>query len=81
LAKSSTATPFLIFQMRGMTREDFLAPLGQSIPAAAPEEPPEPLPDAAGDFWKPAPLPPLSAGPDLPALDAALPRRLGAFPF
>jgi uncharacterized Zn finger protein len=39
--------PFLIFQMRGMTREDFLAALGQSIPAAAPEEPPEPLPNAA----------------------------------
>jgi len=80
--------PFLIFRMRGMSREEFLALLGESgakeraDAAAAETLPSEPLPATPGLFWAAGAIPEDLAGeaPVGPA-GAALPRRLGKFPF
>jgi uncharacterized Zn finger protein len=77
--------PFLIFQLRGMGREEFLGLLGESgaVEEIAEEVlPPEPLPSDEAE---------LTAVPELPehpvgdvqevASRATLPRRLGKFPF
>ncbi|HPD16799.1 MAG TPA: SWIM zinc finger family protein [Planctomycetota bacterium] len=81
--------PFLIFKLRGMTREKLVALLGakaasQPKPEAAsePVSPPEPLPAEPGAFWgaddpKTIPLGEVR----IPPIAAALPRRLGSFPF
>jgi uncharacterized Zn finger protein len=75
--------PFLIFRMRGMSREGFLGLLGSDAagaPAAA-VLPPEPLPSSPAAFWSgAADLPPQSTS-DTRLSEAALPRRLGKFPF
>ncbi len=76
--------PFLIFRMRGMSREAFLALLGPARQSAAPEEkplPPEPLPADPTLFWKAPPLPEFVPVESRPVTEAALPRRLGKFPF
>jgi uncharacterized Zn finger protein len=78
--------PFLIFQLRGMGREQFLGLLGEAGPAvsAAAEEklPPEPLPASAESFWNGGALPENLLGvANLAPSGAALPRRLGKFPF
>jgi uncharacterized Zn finger protein len=95
--------PFLLFKLRGLTREELLerlsaaptptrpqgrarAKVGAAPPAAVPEAvsspPPEPLPSAAGSFWGGDPLPDdLFGEVQLPPVAAALPRRLGNFPF
>jgi uncharacterized Zn finger protein len=79
--------PFLIFKMRGMTREEFLALLGASgvkeRPAEAVEAlPPEPLPAAPTLFWAAGAIPEdLTGEAPVTPVGAALPRRLGKFPF
>ena len=78
--------PFLIFRMRGMSREAFLGLLGSGrtgLVAAAPILAPEPLPADPAEFWKPSrQLASESACPTMAAVkEAALPRRLGKFPF
>lgn len=75
--------PFLLFKLRGLDRDELLPQLG-SQPTAEPtqEEPPEPLPGDSGVFWHGQPLP--EGGLDVPRtppVAAALPRRLGRFPF
>lgn len=78
--------PFLIFRMRGMSREAFLGLLSPSddrdagILACLPLAP-EPLPASPTEFWKAANF--LDAAPheSRPVTEAALPRRLGKFPF
>jgi uncharacterized Zn finger protein len=76
--------PFLIFRMRGMNREEFLGLLSASAAASPPDAaealPAEPLPAAPSRFWTAGPFP---EEPTLeaPAAGAALPRRLGKFPF
>lgn len=77
--------PFLIFQLRGMGRDEFLRMLGE--PAAEESQyetplPPEPLPVSAVEFWNAPPLPEHPVG-EVQALNtkALLPRRLGKFPF
>ncbi len=77
--------PFLLFQMRGMSREAFLGLLGESAASATVTQealPGEPLPVDPVAFWNGAALPEHLIGevPDSPA-GAALPRRLGKFPF
>jgi uncharacterized Zn finger protein len=80
--------PFLIFKLRGIDREEFLGLLGEK-PSATPtsftaDEPPaaEPLPDSPALFWNGGAIPEnLVEGVDLPTAGAALPRRLGKFPF
>jgi uncharacterized Zn finger protein len=78
--------PFLIFQLRGMPREEFLELLGEAATtgASAAEEllPPDLLPVSPVEFWKGPALPALPIGEfDPAAARAALPRRLGKFPF
>lgn len=90
--------PFLIFKLRGMTREEFLGLLGESgekstrgkkhdspIPVETPqEEPPaqEPLPCDPAAFWQGQPLSDDFCGEvRVPSVVAALPKRLGNFPF
>jgi uncharacterized Zn finger protein len=86
--------PFLIFKMRGMSREELIALLGSSKEeigrikarsatsthqAAAPSEP---LSPAAGRFWVSSPIPADFYGEvRTPPVAAALPKRLGSFPF
>jgi len=74
--------PFLIFRMRGMSREAFLGLLGNSSTSAGVVSlPPEPLPASPSAFWKaPADLP-AQVAPDVRLTEAALPRRLGKFPL
>lgn len=83
--------PFLLFQLRGLSREALLARLGTKAArggrAEAMEEAPppaaEPLSLEASTFWG-DPSKPVEALADVvvvPSEAAALPRRLGAFPF
>jgi len=84
--------PFLIFRLRGMSRDDLIARLGQrGAPCAAaameasPEcqgLAPEPLTADPAAFWSGKSLPESIAGEArVPLVHAALPKRLGSFPF
>ncbi len=75
--------PFLIFKMRGMHREEFLALMGESRTDAAVETPaPEPLSAAPARFWAAGAMPEdLAGGAPVALAVAALPQRLGKFPF
>jgi len=86
--------PFLIFKMRGMEREEFLARLGAAgagRPRAEAREPAtgaaaaqaaEPLAATAAEFWAGSPIPEaVFEGVEAAEASAALPRRLGKFPF
>jgi uncharacterized Zn finger protein len=89
--------PFLIFKLRGMSREKLFELLAETEvkPAAAtsdepgavtaggePSPPAEPLPTNAAAFWASVDLPDDFAGEAAaPVSAAALPRRLGALPF
>jgi uncharacterized Zn finger protein len=77
LGEAFDRDPFMIFRMRGISRDEFVG----GATAAAPEQaPPEPLPTAPAEFWRcDTPVPPLE--PVDPVTEAALPRRLGPFPF
>lgn len=79
--------PFLIFTLRGISREELMTRLtglggGEAEEEAQPVLPPEPLEADANAFWQGAPL-----SPDLwqevrrPPVAAALVKRLGNFPF
>ena len=83
--------PFLIFKMRGMSREELL----QSLSAVAPDSekqdhlalkqavfPPQPLTNDFSLFWKGEELPGDFWGElKIPPVSAALPKQLGSFPF
>ncbi len=85
--------PFLIFRMRGMSREGFLGLLGpvRTGPSSAVSVlAPEPLPADPAIFWKAFAAPEVKpesraskTGEDAgrTVTEAALPRRLGKFPF
>jgi uncharacterized Zn finger protein len=78
--------PFLAFQLRGMSRDEFLQLLVESVPSTAQlqeEAPtPVPLPLSPADFWNSAPVPEHLIGEvTQPATSAAILRRLGKFPF
>ena len=81
--------PFLIFRLRGITREAFLALLsergGETLSEASETSapmPPEPLRADSSDFWGAQPLPEDFWGEVTPPpVPAALVRRLGNFPF
>jgi uncharacterized Zn finger protein len=74
--------PFLLFKLRGMERGEFVALLGESPVQAEAAIAPEPLPSSPAAFWAAGQLPAdvIGAAPLTPA-GAALPRRLGKFPF
>jgi uncharacterized Zn finger protein len=82
--------PFLIFRLRGLSREELFARLNEASPAAAPaaaeaEAPApaaEPLPADPKAFWSGGSLPDdLFSDVQPPPVSAAWPRRLGNFPF
>lgn len=81
--------PFLLFKLRGLTREELIEALGQAGGATAAGEtaaemalPPEPLTADAESFWKGLDLPENLVGEvRSPPVNAALPKRLGNFPF
>jgi uncharacterized Zn finger protein len=81
--------PFLLFKLRGLTREELIGLLGSAAaskpaPSAAPaaETPPEPLPVEAASFWTGGDIPADFFGEvRVPRTSAAVLRRLGAFPF
>jgi uncharacterized Zn finger protein len=86
--------PFLLFRLRGMSREELIelldttgagaayeTPGPQAHPTAA-EAPPEPLAADADAFWRGGELPAdLFGEASAPPVNAALPKRLGNFPF
>jgi len=84
--------PFLIFKLRGMSREDLVELMGKADPKMAskkaepeptlsqPDE--EPLTSEVSRFWSGEPLPDdLFGEVRIPPVPAALPKRLGSFPF
>lgn len=89
--------PFLIFKLRGMTREEIMDLLGRDIGFQAPyleaqalaaekqigpAYQPEPLPTDMSGFWQGGKIPDHLFGEvRLPNLQAGLVRRLGNFPF
>ena len=83
--------PFLLFKLRGKGREEFMKLLGAEPPkrdssiAAKEKESaltPEPLTRDAVTFWSGGALPEDFLGEvRLPTVAAALPKRLGSFPF
>ena len=82
--------PFLIFELRGMTREGLVELIGdrggKRAAACEPEEDEapaaEPLPADPAAFWGERNDPDDSPGEvHVPPMPAALPRRLGGFPF
>src|SRR5262245_25279404 len=86
--------PFLLFKLRGLSREELIEALGQAGAEQKPEQeerlpvskpaPPlaEPLPTETAEFWKGKELPPDFFGEvQIAPVPAALPRRLGKFPF
>ena len=78
--------PFLIFKMRGMDREELLGMAGlRSVPGAgAPEDGaarPEPLPSEPDAFWGGTAPHRDEEAVQAPAMQAALPKQLGGFPF
>jgi uncharacterized Zn finger protein len=92
LAEEFDRDPFLLFKLRGLAREELFELLGYSPPAASvlPESEragvSEPLPDEPllepAAFWDGEDLPgDLFGEVRLPEVTAALPRRLGSFPF
>lgn len=78
--------PFLIFRMRGSGREEILNIMGLrpesgGRPAVRPPAAPEPLPTSPKAFWGADGGKPDDLASDVPSMDAALPKRLGSFPF
>ena len=86
--------PFLIFRLRGLSRAELIELLGaagagavprSSVPqvqTAAPNMSREPIAANADSFWRGGDLPADLFGEiSLPPVSAALPKRLGSFPF
>lgn len=82
--------PFLLFKLRGMSREELVEKLGAATPAAqteaveaaSPALPPEPLTAEVAVFWQGGALPDELFGEvRQPPASAALLKRLGNFPF
>jgi uncharacterized Zn finger protein len=86
--------PFLLFRLRGLDRDELLLQLGSQVTSekqttkairASPGGRPlnvEPLPADPALFWNPPALPAdIHGSVSVPRVSAALPRRLGHFPF
>jgi uncharacterized Zn finger protein len=82
--------PFLIFTLRGMTREELMDRLGDAGGAPAfrlpePRRPvalPEPMDADPAAFWGGGgPAPEALGAVEIPPVPAGLPKRLGGFPF
>jgi uncharacterized Zn finger protein len=75
--------PFLVFELRGLSREELVRLLGAApSPGEDAPAPSEPLRPDPGAFWAGGELPGDSFGEvSIPPTEAALVRRLGRFPF
>lgn len=74
--------PFLVFKLRGMSREELVELLGATPDAHAPVALREAIVANADSFWRGSDLPAdLFGEVNLPPISAALPKRLGNFPF
>lgn len=79
--------PFVIFKMRGSSREDLLEMAGIrqefSRGKTKKADPPQPLSADPAEFWgrEGAEAADSSGNAEIPAMAAALPKRLGGFPF
>jgi uncharacterized Zn finger protein len=84
--------PFLMFRLRGMTREDLLERLGRTADPQSrvaddqpqevrPVAPPDPLSAEPETFWNGSLKEGWLGAVAIPPVAAALPKRLGAFPF
>ncbi len=92
--------PFLLFSLRGISRDELMNQLGRISPSPQRENtrakqparaassasvaslPTEPLPTEISRFWRGADLPEDVLGEvQIPPVTAALPKRLGHFPF
>lgn len=74
--------PFLIFKLRGMDREELLGRLRGFSKSSDDSPIPEPLPTNLPDFWKGGSISDDFLGDvRVPPMSAALPKRLGRFPF
>jgi uncharacterized Zn finger protein len=93
LGEAFDRDPFLLFKLRGLERDEFLALLGTQHPREAVEEPPSTEEPGLGErmesltsdperFWAGQPLSEDLLGEvSLPPVAGALVRRLGPFPF
>jgi uncharacterized Zn finger protein len=92
LAEEFDRDPFLIFKLRGMNREDLITMLSRPDKKAArkkakPKQEPlhkdeEGLSSDISKFWNGEPIPDDIFGEiQIPPIPAALPKRLGSFPF
>lgn len=81
LAEAFDDDPFLVLKLRGLDRDELTALVLGSEPVAEPPPEPEPLPVDPELFWRTAATEPPPNDLARPALDGALLRRLGAFPF
>jgi uncharacterized Zn finger protein len=95
IAEEFDHDPFLLFKLRGLSREDLLDRLRTPVASAGetaddghpgasgrPEKAAEPLPNTSAAFWAGQTLTVDMLGePRTPPVAAALPRRLGHFPF
>jgi len=79
--------PFLIFKLRGVQREELTGLVGSQAGTSLlteyePPPPPEPLPEEPEAFWGSAAAEyDPGDGVYIPTVSAALPKRLGSFPF
>jgi uncharacterized Zn finger protein len=75
--------PFLLFRMRGISREELAGRIAEPAAEEGPStESREPLPADPSAFWSGAPMPDDLLGETrIPPVSAALPKRLGGFPF
>ena len=86
LAEEFDRDPFLIFRLRGAEREEVLETVGLGSRNSAPIQDehgkPEPLPTKPEEFWGRANTEQYDPGTlEIPEISAALPKRLGNFPF
>ncbi|WP_158047590.1 SWIM zinc finger family protein [Skermanella pratensis] len=85
LAETFDTDPFLLFRLRGRSRDDFVALLGGPVETAVPEPPPvppAPLRADAAAFWQGRPVPgDLFGAASLPGAPTVLAATLGPLPF
>ena len=87
IAEEFDRDPFLLFRLRGMDRETLFRKLSASVAEGDHDEevaslPAEPLPTEVAAFWTAGVMPDDLLGDERRTpVSAALPRRLGAFPF
>jgi uncharacterized Zn finger protein len=85
LAESFDNDPFLLFRLRGKSRDEFISLLDGMAKAAAieaPPVPPQPLKPDASAFWQGRPVPAdLYGAASLPDAPTVLAATLGPLPF